>query len=86
MTVKAPYPYRLKLLGDEAHLAKAREMLENQLPDDRFFNDPLMDKEIAREREMLNLEKSFSSWPSEFILGLFNIQGNNEMNCLLKEI
>lgn len=73
---EAPYPYRLELLGDGEHLLRAQKMLEDQLPDDRFFNDPLMDKEIARNREMINLEKSFNSWPKEFILGLFNIQTN----------
>lgn len=73
---EAPYPYRLELLGDGEHLLRAQKMLEDQLPDDRFFNDPLMDKEIARNREIINLEKSFNSWPKEFILGLFNIQTN----------
>jgi hypothetical protein len=70
------FPNELSLIGDEDHLEVVKEILITQLPDDRFFNDPLMDKSIARDRELINIEKSFHSWPKEFILGLFNTQTN----------
>ena len=70
------FPYQLKLIGDEGYLEEAKSILSACLPDDRFFNDPLIDKNIARVREISNLDKSFHSWPKEFIAGLFNVQSS----------
>jgi hypothetical protein len=68
------FPFELQLIGEESHLMKVKEILQTSSPDDRFFNDPLIEKEIAWQRELIHIEKSFSSWPGEFILGLFNMQ------------
>jgi len=72
-TTEKIFPYELRLIGEVEHLERIKKILQTQLPDDRFFNDPLMDKTIARNRELINIEKSFNSWPGEFILGLFNM-------------
>ncbi|HPT32464.1 MAG TPA: hypothetical protein PLW67_11515 [Prolixibacteraceae bacterium] len=68
------YPFQLQLVGDDKQLEEVKKILKKGQPDDRFFNDPLLDKEFARQRELLNIGKSFHSWPKEFLLGLFNTQ------------
>lgn len=72
----AMFPYQIRLLGDEGHLQEVKSILSKNMPDDRYFNDPLIDKNLARSREIRNIEKSFHSWPKEFIAGLFNVQTN----------
>jgi len=69
---EAFYPYKLMLLGDKDQLKQAQKLLLKNRPDDRFFHDPLLKQTVSRERELRNLDKSFKSYPSEFILGLFN--------------
>lgn len=69
---EAFYPYRLVQLGDTSHLKQARKLLLTNRPDDRFFHDPLLKQTLSREREIRNLDKSFRSYPTEFVLGLFN--------------
>lgn len=66
------YPYRLIQLTEKDQLKQAQKLLLKNRPDDRFFHDPLLKKAISRDRELHNLEKSFRSYPTEFILGLFN--------------
>lgn len=73
------FPYRLEPIGDKSQLESVQEILQSGTPDDRFFNDPLVDADIARKRELINVEKSFHSWPKEFLLGLFNAQTNKLM-------
>lgn len=75
-SVSNMFPYRLEPIGDESQLEDVKEILQSGTPDDRFFNDPLVDEAIARKRELINVEKSFNSWPQEFLLGLFNTQSN----------
>ena len=68
------FPYKVEKVRNEKYL---EEIIHNLIPkfsDDRFFNDPLIDKNIAKQRELENIKKSFSSPSQEFILGLFNIQ------------
>lgn len=68
------YPYEVRLVGDNPDLDICKDILKSSAPDDRFFNDPKINKEAALLRIQLNLEKSFSGWPNEFILGLYNVQ------------
>lgn len=66
------YPYKLMQLTEKEQLKQAQKLLLKNRPDDRFFHDPLLKQALSRERELRNLDKSFRSHPSEFILGLFN--------------
>lgn len=68
------FPYRLDPVGDAQHLVRIKEILLSKQPDDRYFNDYLLDNDFAHNRELFNIEKSFNSWPKEFVLGLFNTQ------------
>ncbi len=68
------FPYRLDPVGDAQHLEQIKEILLSKQPDDRYFNDYLLDNEFAHKRELFNIEKSYNSWPKEFVLGLFNTQ------------
>lgn len=67
------YPYEIRLVGDTPDLEICKEILKSTAPDDRFFNDPEINKEASLLRIQMNLEKSFSGWPKEFILGLYNV-------------
>jgi len=69
---EAFYPYKLMQLTEKHQLKQAQKLLLKNRPDDRFFHDPLLKQALSRERELRNLDKSFRSHPSEFILGLFN--------------
>lgn len=69
---EAFYPYKLIQLVEKEQLKQAQKLLLKNRPDDRFFYDPLLQQAISRERELRNLEKSFRSHPSEFLLGLYN--------------
>lgn len=69
---EAFYPYKLMQLTEKEQLKQAQKLLLKYRPDDRFFHDPLLKQALSRERELRNLDKSFRSHPSEFILGLFN--------------
>lgn len=69
---EAFYPYKLIQLVEKEQLKQAQKLLLNNRPDDRFFHDPLLKQALSREREIRNLEKSFQSYPSEFLLGLYN--------------
>ena len=42
--------------------------------DDRFTRDPLISNDIARKRLELYITKSLSSYPWQFVYGLFNSQ------------
>lgn len=68
------YPYQLRLIGDKTELKSAIQLLRKNPPDDRFYHDPSLNKSLSRKRDKLNLEKSFQSYPLEFIYGLFNVQ------------
>lgn len=68
------YPYEVRLLGDTGDLYICKEIVQTSAPDDRFFNDPCLNREAALHRVKMNLEKSFVGWPNEFILGLYNVQ------------
>jgi hypothetical protein len=72
--MKNHFPYQLLAIGDNKLLEEAKEFLLSKFPDDRYYHDYLLDRTIARKRELINLEKSFQSWPGEFILGLINSQ------------
>ncbi len=68
------FPYKVEKVRIENDLETIIQTLISKFPDDRFFNDPLIDKKLAKQREVENIKKSFSSPSQEFILGLFNIQ------------
>jgi hypothetical protein len=42
--------------------------------DDRFTRDPLISNELAKKRLDLYITKSLSSYPRQFVYGLFNSQ------------
>lgn len=66
------YPYQAELIGDEELLAKALELLDATVKDDRFSGDEQIPEGFTRRRCRGNLEKSYSSYPSEFLLGVTN--------------
>lgn len=66
------YPYRAELIGDEAMLQKALELLDATVKDDRFTGDEQIPEGFARKRCRGNLEKSCQNYPSEFLLGIVN--------------
>ncbi len=68
------FPYKVDKVRNENDLKEIIQTLISKFPDDRFFNDPLINKSLAKQREIENIRKSFSSSSQEFILGLFNIQ------------
>jgi hypothetical protein len=68
------YPYVAKSISDESDLENAIAMLAAANADDRFSNDPVIGKEIAKERMIRNLQKSFHAQPKEFLLGVYNDQ------------
>ena len=68
------FPYKVEKVRKENDLEAIIQTLISKFPDDRFFNDPLIDKNLAKHREIENIKKSFTSPTQEFILGLFNIQ------------
>lgn len=71
------FPFKIEPVGDEEQLETIKGILQSKTPDDRYYNDYLLDNDIARKRELFNIEKSFNSWPKEFILALMNTQNNS---------
>ena len=76
VSTKSLYPYKSEILGTEELLMEAQEMMLKSLSDDRFSVDPAIGSEFSRKRLIFNLNKSYNSFPSEFVLGLFNSQSD----------
>ena len=72
ISTRSFYPYQAELIAEPEDLQKALDILLTTRHDDRFSNDPTLGKDFSSQRVKANLEKSFHSWPSEFLLGLFN--------------
>ena len=76
ISTRSFYPYQAELIAEPEDLQKALDILLTTRHDDRFSNDPTLGKGFSSKRVQANLEKSFHSWPSEFLLGLFNTHRN----------
>lgn len=74
ISTRSFYPYQADLITEPEDLQKALKILLTTRHDDRFSNDPNVGADFSNQRVKTNLEKSFRSWPSEFLLGLFNTQ------------
>ena len=72
------YPYGIKLIADEADFRKAKLLVKESSPDDRFSRDPVIPKELSKKRLQYYLKKSLDNSPDEFICGLFN-KNTNEL-------
>ena len=66
------FPYQIELLSEEEYQVKATKILISSFADDRFSIDPLIGVKFSKERIKANLQKSFKSYPREFVLGLVN--------------
>ncbi len=71
---RAFFPYYPEVISDQKHFKNATEMLSKMNADDRFSKDPLIGAEFSLNRTLKNLKKSFSNWPNEFLVGVFNQQ------------
>lgn len=71
-STKGLYPFKAEIITDEEILEQAIHILNQNPCDDRFSNDPFLEKDFAEKRNAQNLRKSFNSWPGEFLLGVFN--------------
>lgn len=77
-TTRSFFPYVSRPIGEEEDYKKAEAILMDSRHDDRFSNDPLVGIEFSNERLRKNLRKSFTVWPKEFLLGVFN-SNNDEL-------
>ena len=66
------YPYQLQLITNKLIFKKAELLLKESFSDDRFSNDPLIKKNISKDRIVSYLHKSFVNQPGEFLYGLIN--------------
>jgi hypothetical protein len=66
------YPYQAELVGDYEYLNQAKAILSDAKSDDRYSRDPKLGKELSLTRNIKLLEKSFNSYPNEFLLGVIN--------------
>ena len=71
---KAFYPLKADLITTEKHFRQATGMLLQRPSDDRFTSDPEIPAHFSKKRNLAYLEKSFRSFPAEFLIGLFNAQ------------
>ena len=69
------FPFVCELVGNNAASKKAILAIAAQhSSDDRFTRDPLISNELAKKRLDLYISKSLSSYPRQFVYGLFNSQ------------
>jgi hypothetical protein len=77
-STRAYYPFIAEIINEKTILTQAISLLSQNTCDDRFSNDPTIGQEFAMNRPVRrggnihNLKKSFRSWPTEFLLGIFN--------------
>lgn len=74
ISTRSFYPFQAELITAPEDLEQAVEILLSTRQDDRFSNDPTLGADFSRRRIEANLRKSFSTWPAEFLLGLYNTQ------------
>lgn len=72
ISTRSFFPFKLEMIGEEDLFEKAVAILMTSLDDDRFSNDPLIGHQFSKDRLVANLRKSFTTYPKEFLLGLFN--------------
>ena len=72
ISTRSFFPFKIDLIGDDEDYKKAAEILMTSHNDDRFSNDPQIGFQFSKDRLLSNLRKSFTSYPKEFLLGLFN--------------
>jgi len=69
------YPFGCELIGNSSANKKVLlEIAAQHRSDDRFTCDPLISDEMAQKRLQLYIAKSLSSFPRQFVYGLFNTQ------------
>jgi len=69
------FPFVCELVGNNAANKKAILAIAAQhSSDDRFTRDPLISNELAKKRLELYITKSLTSYPKQFVYGLFNSQ------------
>jgi hypothetical protein len=69
------FPFVCELIGNDAASKEAILAIAAQhSSDDRFTRDPLISNELAKKRLELYITKSLSSYPKQFVYGLFNQQ------------
>ncbi len=73
-STNAFYPFTAEIITEKSILDQAITILNQNNCDDRFSNDPFIEKDFTPKRNSHNLKKSFRSWPKEFLLGIFNSQ------------
>jgi len=71
-TTRSFFPFVSRPIGEEEDFKKAEAILMDSRHDDRFSNDPLIGIQFSNDRLKKNLKKSFTVWPKEFLLGIFN--------------
>jgi hypothetical protein len=71
-STRALHPFIAEIITEKSTLSRALGILNQNPCDDRFSNDPVIPPDFTTKRNNHNLKKSFSSWPNEFLLGIFN--------------
>ena len=71
-TTRSFFPFVATLIGEEDDFIKATAILMASRHDDRFSRDPLIGYQFSTDRLQKNLKKSFTTFPKEFLLGVFN--------------
>ena len=76
ISTKSLFPYKAGIIGNESELKEVVSILISNPCDDRYSNDHYIGKSRAKKRNIENLRKSFSSFPEEFLLGIYNSHSN----------
>jgi hypothetical protein len=71
---KAFYPLKADLITNQEDLNQAKEFLSVSKSDDRFSSDPEIPVDFSIKRNLANIEKSFKSYPKEWLIGIYNDQ------------
>lgn len=71
------FPFACELVGNNmANKKTILEIVAQHNSDDRFTCDPLISNALAQKRLELYITKSLTSFPRQFVYGLFNKQSN----------
>ena len=71
------FPFGCELVGDStANKKMLLKIVAQHNSDDRFTCDPLISDELAQKRLQLYISKSLTSFPRQFVYGLYNKQSN----------
>jgi hypothetical protein len=75
INLRYSFPFVCELVGNNSANKKAILTIAAQhSSDDRFTCDPLISNDLAKKRLELYITKSLSSYPRQFVYGLFNQQ------------